>query len=78
MSRVEARKRDKWIEIAGPGPGTSFPPSSTSGGFALLSAIEEAKKKLRAPAKQDALRLLRNSVVERWEMVEYPAALAKG
>ena len=36
------------------------------------------KKKLRAPAKQDALRLLRNYIVERWEMVEYPAALAKG
>lgn len=48
------------------------------GGLALLSAIEEAKKKLRASAKQDALRLLRNYIVERWEMVEYPAALAKG
>lgn len=48
------------------------------GGRALLAAIEEAKKKLRARAKQDALRLLRNYIVERWEMVEYPAALAKG
>jgi len=48
------------------------------GGRAVLAAIEEAKKKLRARAKQDALRLLRNYIVERWEMVEYPAALAKG
>ena len=48
------------------------------GGLGVLAAIEEAKKKLRAPAKQDALRLLRNYIVERWEMVEYPAALAKG
>ena len=55
------------------------------GGRPLLAAIEEAKKKLRARAKQDALRLLRNYIVERWEhalspegMVEYPAALAKG
>ena len=44
----------------------------------MLGAIAEAKKKLRAPAKQDALRLLRNYIVERWEMMEYPAALAKG
>jgi len=48
------------------------------GGRPLLAAIAEAKKKLRASAKQEALRLLRNYIVERWEMVEYPAALAKG
>jgi len=48
------------------------------GGRPVLAAIDEAKKKLRAPAKQKALRLLRNYIVERWEMVEYPAALAKG
>lgn len=48
------------------------------GGRPVLAAIDEAKKKLRAPAKQNALRLLRNYIVERWEMVEYPAALAKG
>ena len=44
----------------------------------ILAAIDEAKKKLRAPAKQNALRLLRKYIVERWEMVDYPAALAKG
>ncbi len=48
------------------------------GGLPWWSAIDEAQKKLRAPAKQDALRWLRNYIVERWEMVEYPAALAKG
>lgn len=48
------------------------------GGRPVLAAIDEAKKKLRAPAKQKALRLLRSYIVERWEMVEYPAALAKG
>ncbi|MFH1110697.1 MAG: hypothetical protein V1790_16085, partial [Planctomycetota bacterium] len=48
------------------------------GGRPLPATIEEAKKKLRSPGKQDALRLLRNYIVERWEMVEYPAALAKG
>ena len=48
------------------------------GGLPLLAAIGDAKNKLRAPAKQDALRLLRNYIVERWEMVEYPAVLAKG
>lgn len=45
---------------------------------AVLAAIDAAKKKLRAKTKQNALRLLRNYVVERWEMVDYPAALAKG
>jgi len=48
------------------------------GGLPMLAAIAEARKQLRAPAKQKALRLLRNYIVERWEMVEYPAALAKG
>jgi len=48
------------------------------GAATLLAKIDEAKKKLRAPAKQDALRRLRNYVVERWEMVEYPAALQHG
>jgi hypothetical protein len=44
----------------------------------LLAAIDEAKKRLRAPAKQNALRLLRQYVVDRWEMVDYPRALAHG
>jgi hypothetical protein len=48
------------------------------GGRPVLAAIDEAKKKLRVPAKQKALRSLRNYIVERWEMVAYPAALAKG
>ena len=48
------------------------------GARAVLAAVAEAKKKLRAPAKQNALRLLRNYIVERWEMVDYPAALAHG
>ena len=48
------------------------------GGRPVLSAIDEAKKKLRAPAKQKALHALRNYIVERWEMVDYPAALAQG
>jgi len=48
------------------------------GARAVLAAIEVAKKKLRAPAKQNSLRLLRNYIVERWEMVDYPTALAHG
>jgi len=40
----------------------------------ILAAIDDAKKKLRAPGKQNALRLLRQYIVERWEMVDYPAA----
>ena len=55
------------------------------GARAVLAAIAEAKKKLRAPAPQNALRLLRNYIVERWEhalslegMVDYPTAPAQG
>lgn len=44
----------------------------------VWAAIKDAKKKLRAPAKQKVLRLLHQYIVERWEMVDYPAALAHG
>jgi hypothetical protein len=44
----------------------------------VLAAIGELGKKIRAPAKKESLRRLRRYLVERWEMVEYPAALAKG
>ncbi len=48
------------------------------GGRTVLAAIGELGKKIRAPAKKESLRRLRRYLVERWEMVEYPAALAKG
>jgi hypothetical protein len=48
------------------------------GGRAVLAAIEELGKKIRSPAKKESLRRLRRYLVERWEMVEYPQALAKG
>jgi hypothetical protein len=48
------------------------------GAQAVLATLDEAKKKLRSPGKQNALRLLRNYITERWEMVDYPTALAHG
>lgn len=45
---------------------------------AVLAAIEELRKKVRAKAKLNSLRLLRQYILERWEMVDYPLALAKG
>lgn len=45
---------------------------------ALLAAIQAAQTKLRAATKKNALRLLRGYVTERWEMVDYPTALAHG
>jgi hypothetical protein len=48
------------------------------GGRPVLAAIEQLGKKIRSPAKKESLRRLRRYLVERWEMVEYPAALAKG
>ena len=44
----------------------------------VLAAIDELRRKVRAPAKLESLRLLRQYIVERWEMVDYPHALAKG
>ena len=43
-----------------------------------MAAIDDAKKKLRVPGKQNPLRLLRQYIVERWEIVDDPAALAHG
>lgn len=48
------------------------------GGRSLLAGIDVLKKKVRSPDKLDSLRLLRQYVVERWEMVDYPRALARG
>lgn len=48
------------------------------GGRAVLAAIEELGKKMHAKTKKDSLRRLRQYLVERWEMVEYPQALARG
>jgi hypothetical protein len=48
------------------------------GGRTVLAAIEELGKKIRSLAKKESLRRLRRYLVERWEMVEYPQALARG
>jgi hypothetical protein len=44
----------------------------------VLAAIAALGKKVRAKDKRDSLRLLRQYILERWEMVDYPQALAKG
>lgn len=48
------------------------------GARSVLAAIDERSKKMRSKTKKDSLRRLRQYIVERWEMVEYPQALAKG
>jgi hypothetical protein len=45
---------------------------------AVLAAIDALRRKVRAPTKLNSLRLLRQYIVERWEMVDYRQALAKG
>jgi len=50
----------------------------TVGPRALLAAIDALQKSVRSKAKREALRRLRQYVRERWEMVDYPAALARG
>ena len=44
----------------------------------VLAAIAALHKKLRSADKLNALRLLRKYMVERWEMVDYPRAMAQG
>ncbi len=44
----------------------------------VLAAIEALRKKMRRKAKLESLRRLRQYIVERWEMVAYPQALARG
>jgi hypothetical protein len=50
----------------------------TTGYRPVLAAIAALSKKVRSPAKRKSLRLLRQYIAERWEMVDYPAALAHG
>lgn len=44
----------------------------------LLAAIETLDRKTRSLAKKKSLRLLREYVTDRLEMLDYPAAIAKG
>ena len=44
----------------------------------MLDAIESLRKTCRAAAKRTSLTRLRNYIVERNDMVDYPAALARG
>ena len=50
----------------------------TQGVQPVLLAIEELQKKVRSPAKKKQLRLLRNYLLKRLEMLDYKGALAKG
>jgi len=45
---------------------------------AVLAGIDDLRKQVRSPAKKQSLRLLRDYVVSRMEMLDYPGALAKG
>lgn len=45
---------------------------------AVLAAIDTLRKNVRAKAKIESLRLLRQYIMDRWEMVDYPNALARG
>ena len=44
----------------------------------VLAAIAALSKKVRAPRKRKRLRLLRDYIAQRWEMVDYRRALARG
>ncbi len=50
----------------------------TQGVQPVLLAIAELDKKVRSPAKKKQLRLLRNYLLKRLEMLDYKGALAKG
>src|SRR5580658_3520723 len=44
----------------------------------VLAAIDALAKKVRAPAKRESLRCLRDYMIARVELLDYPMALAKG
>jgi hypothetical protein len=44
----------------------------------VLAAIDTLAKKIRAPAKRKSLAGLRNYIVARLELLNYPLALARG
>jgi hypothetical protein len=44
----------------------------------VLAAIDELEKRIRSAAKRQSLRKLRDYVVNRMEMLDYPGALARG
>jgi len=44
----------------------------------VLAALDTLRKKVRGAGKLNALRLLRGYLIERWEMLDYPRALARG
>jgi hypothetical protein len=48
------------------------------GATAMLAAIDALSRKIRAPAKRESLRRLRDYVVARLELLDYPLALAQG
>ena len=48
------------------------------GAAGVIDAIAALNKKVRAPHKKKELNKLRDYITERWEMVEYPKALAQG
>jgi hypothetical protein len=45
---------------------------------AVLADIDVLRKKVRSKAKKESLRRLRQYILERWEMVDYRQALARG
>lgn len=48
------------------------------GARSVIDAIDTLTTRFRAKAKQDSLRRLRQYIIQRWEMVEYRQALARG
>ena len=48
------------------------------GARSVIDAIDTLASRFRAQAKQDSLRKLKQYIIQRWEMVEYPQALARG
>ena len=49
-----------------------------AGAGSMLAAVDALGKRLRSPAKLKSLRLLRDYVAERMEMLDYRTALARG
>lgn len=67
----EGKAAECWVK-------TQLDGMQQTGPRSLLAAIDALRKKLRGKGKLESLRLLRQYIVERWEMVDYREPLARG
>ena len=67
----KSQEAEKWV-------GHQLSEIKNVGARSVIDAIDTLATRFRAKAKQESLRKLKQYIIQRWEMVEYPQALARG